>query len=116
MTKEGVMAGRITRLAIAASFVVLFATSARAADVRFSVHVGVPARVVVPGPVYVAQPPVYAAPYPYYGGSVWEPGYYVTVGYGRRWVPGRWVPRSYYRRRRFEERRYEERRWDRRRW
>jgi hypothetical protein len=61
-------------------------TPAAHADTRFDIRIGVPGRVVV-------------APYPYappaYAGMIWQPGYYVWAGYGRRWVPGRWIRPAY---------------------
>jgi len=90
-------------------FGVLIAPAAHAAQVHIGVSIGVPAPVVVaPAPVVVAPrrvvvaPPVYVAPQAVYGapvvvapgpGYVWQPGYYVTTGYARHWVPGVWVPR-----------------------
>jgi len=68
-------------------------TPAARADTRFDIRIGVPGRAVV------APYPVVAAPYPYapsaYDGLIWQPGYYVWAGYGRRWVPGAWVRPSY---------------------
>jgi len=88
---------------------VLIAPSAHAAQVHIGVQIGVPAPVIVapapvivaPRPVYVAPRPVYVAPPPAYvapvvvapgPGYIWQPGYYVTTGYGPRWVAGAWVP------------------------
>ena len=69
------------------------------ADTRFSFHVGVGAPVVVaPAPVYVDD-------------ADWQPGYYASFGYERRWVPGYWVNRHY--RDRFERERWERQRWER---
>jgi hypothetical protein len=72
------------------------------ADTRFDVRIG------IPGPPVVAY-----APPPAYRGYVWQPGYYVRVGYRRQWVPGTWIRPAYgYRRpgwaaeRRGDDRRY----------
>jgi hypothetical protein len=85
----------------------LVAPAAHAAQVHIGVSIGVPAPVVVaPAPVVIAPrpvivaPPVYVAPRPAYvapvvvapvPGYIWQPGYYVTTGYVRHWVPGAWV-------------------------
>jgi|SRR5579862_608384 len=70
----------------------LVAPSAHAAQFRVGVQVGAPV-VVAPPPVYVG--PVYGSAAFVRPGYVWQPGYYVRVGFGRRWVPGVWMPRSY---------------------
>ena len=80
------MLTHIARLAgLTALLAVLIAPSAHAAQFRVGVQIG--------PPVVVAPPPVYGA----YGapGYVWQPGYYVWTGYGRRWVPGAWVLRGH---------------------
>jgi hypothetical protein len=61
-------------------------TPAARADTRFDIRVGVPGRAVVAP--YASDPRVPAGP-------VWQPGYYVWAGYGRRWVPGRWIGPAY---------------------
>ena len=60
-------------------FGMLLASPAHA-DTRFDLRIG------FPGPPVVAY-----APPPAYGLYVWQPGYYISIGYRRRWVPGRWV-------------------------
>src|SRR3954451_2608986 len=55
------------------------------ADTRFDVRIG------IPGPPVVA----YAPPPPPAYGLVWRPGYFVRVGYARRWVPGTWIRPAY---------------------
>jgi len=67
---------------------VLAAPSAHASS-HFSFYFGT-APVVVAPPVYVQPAPVVVGP-PVVYDSFWQPGYFVSVGYGRRWVPGRWV-------------------------
>ncbi len=82
------MLTHIARLTgLTALLAVLIAPSAHAAQFRVGVQIGRPA------PVVVAQPPVYGS----YGapGYIWQPGYYVWTGYGRRWVPGVWVLRGH---------------------
>jgi hypothetical protein len=87
-------------------FGALLAPAARA-DTRFDIRIGVPGRAVV-------------APYRYdrraSAGLIWQQGYYVRVGYGRRWVPGAWIRPSYgYGRQawRFGSRGYDRRDWNR---
>ncbi len=100
----------LTRYSRLAGLTLLFGTlltPAAHADTRIAVHIGVPVRAVV-APVAVAPAP--------YGGFIWQPGYYVRTGYGRRWVPGAWI-RPAYRYGRpgwgYERRGYERRDWDR---
>jgi hypothetical protein len=79
----------LTRCIRLAGLTLLFGalvTPAARADTRFDVRIG------VPGPMVVA--PYRAAPEAY-GGLVWQPGYYVWAGYGRRWVPGAWIRPGY---------------------
>jgi hypothetical protein len=90
------MRANILRIAAAAAFVGLLAVPRAHADTRFSIQVG--------GPVVVAPAPVYVE------GSYWQPGYFASVGYERRWVPGYWVGRHY--RDRFERERWERRAWE----
>jgi|SRR5690242_17914541 len=111
------MVAHFARLAgLTAVLATLIAVPAHAAQFRVGVQVGVPA------PVVVAPPPVYGGPVVAPYGYVWQPGYYVTVGYGRRWVPGAWVRRAYvprgyaygyWRGRSFERERFDrfDRRW-----
>jgi hypothetical protein len=87
------MRANILRIAAAAAFVGLLAVPRAHADTRFSIQVGAPV-VVAPAPVYV-------------DGYSWQPGYYASFGYERRWVPGYWVGRHY--RDRFERERFERR-------
>jgi hypothetical protein len=77
------------------------------ASTRIALQIGVP---VVVAPIAVAP----AA----YSGFIWQPGYYVWIGFGRRWVPGAWIRPAYGRPGWFRERwGYERRGWDRdRRW
>jgi hypothetical protein len=84
-------------------------TPAAYASTRIAVQIGVPVPVVV-APVPVA--PVA------YSGFIWQPGYYVWTGYGRRWVAGAWIRPRYGRPGWSYQRRGRERRdWDRdRRW
>ncbi len=73
------MLRHIARLAgLTALVAVLMAPSANAAQFRVGVQVGTP---VVVAPVYRER--------------VWQPGYYVWTGYGRRWVPGMWIIREH---------------------
>jgi hypothetical protein len=67
---------------------VVAAPSAHAAS-HFSFYFGT-APVVVAPPVVVQPAPVVVAP-PVVYENVWQPGYFVSFGYERRWVPGRWV-------------------------
>jgi hypothetical protein len=72
------MLTHIARLAgLTALLALLIAPSAHAAQFRVGVQVGAP---VVVAPVYRER--------------VWQPGYYVRTGYGRRWVPGMWIMRE----------------------
>jgi hypothetical protein len=79
-------------------------TPAAHADTRFEVRIG------VPGPPVVAYVP------PAHAGYIWQPGYFVSSGYGRRWVPGTWIRPTYGYGRpawRAEPRGYDRRDWDR---
>ena len=101
----------LTRYARLLGLTLLFGTlltPAAHASTRIAVQIGVPVPNVVAIPV---APPAYA-------GVIWQPGYYVRTGYGRRWVPGAWIRPSYGRPGWSYERRGRERRgWDRdRRW
>jgi hypothetical protein len=92
------MRARILQIAAATLLFGVFAVPRTAhADTRFSLQIGRPV-VVAPAPVYV-------------DGSYWQPGYYASFGYERRWVPGNWVNRHY--RDRFERDRWERQRFDR---
>jgi hypothetical protein len=71
----------------------LFLTPAAHAGARIAVQIGVPAPVAI-APVPLAPAPYALAPAPY-AGFIWQPGYYVSAGFGRRWVPGAWVRPSY---------------------
>jgi hypothetical protein len=64
----------------------LLLTPAAHASTRIVFQIGVPAPVVL-APVAVGPAP--------YAGLIWQPGYYVWTGYGRRWVPGAWIRPSY---------------------
>jgi hypothetical protein len=61
-------------------------TPAAHASTRIAVQVG------VPFPAIVAPVPVAPAGY---AGFIWQPGYYVGTGYGRRWVAGAWIRPNY---------------------
>jgi hypothetical protein len=77
----------LTRYSRLAGLTLLFGTlltPAARADTRFDVRIG------IPGPPVVAY-----APPPVYRGYVWQPGYYVRVGYRRRWIPGAWIRPGY---------------------
>jgi hypothetical protein len=80
------MLTRYSRLAGLTLLLGLLLTPAAHASARIAVQIGVPAPVVV-APVPLAPPA--------YTGLIWQPGYYVSVGFGRRWVPGAWIPPSY---------------------
>jgi hypothetical protein len=83
----------LTRYSRLAGLTLLFGTllaPAAHASTRIAVQVGLPLPAVV-APVAVA-PVVVAAPYP---GLIWQPGYYVGTGYGRRWVRGAWIRPAY---------------------
>jgi len=69
------------------------------ASTRVFVQFGSRAPVYAPASVYgpVAVPAQYRPQHR--SGYVWQPGYYIRVGYGqRRWVPGHWVRAPYARR------------------
>ena len=97
-------------------FGLLLAPAAHAST-RIAVQIGVPVRALV-APVAVAP----AA----YGEYIWQPGYYVWTGFGRRWVAGAWIRPSYgrYGRPRWSYERWgrerrgwdRDRRWERNRW
>jgi hypothetical protein len=80
------MLTRYSRLAGLTLLFGLLLTPAAHAGARIAVQIGVPAPVVMA--------PVPYAPAPYVG-LTWQPGYYVSAGFGRRWVPGAWVRPSY---------------------
>jgi hypothetical protein len=105
------MVKRYYRLAGLTLLFGLLLTPAAHASTRIAVQIGVPGFAVA-APVRVAP-----APYP---GLIWQPGYYVGIGYGRRWVPGAWIRPAYrrpglaYERRGFERRDWDrDRRWER---
>jgi hypothetical protein len=97
----------ILRIAAAIAFFGLLAEPRAHADTRFSIQIGAPV-VVAPAQVYVDR-------------AYWQPGYYASFGYERRWVPGYWVNHHYrdrwerdrWERQRFERDRRERERWDR---
>jgi hypothetical protein len=66
-------------------FGLLLAPAAHAST-RIAVQIGVPG--------FAVAAPVRVAPAPYRG-LIWQPGYYVWTGYGRRWVPGAWIRPGY---------------------
>ena len=80
------MLTRYSRLAGLTLLFGLFITPAAHAGARIAVQIGVPA------PVVVAPVPLAPAPY---AGLIWQPGYYVSAGFSRRWVPGAWIRSSY---------------------
>jgi len=94
----------------------IFAAPSARAESHFSFYFGA-APVVVAPPVYVRPPVVVAPPLVY--DSFWQPGYYGSFGYERRWVPGRWVrraPRANWNRgwdRGYDRHDRDNRRWDR---
>jgi hypothetical protein len=90
------MKANILRIVAATAFFGLLFVPRAHADTRFSIQFGAPV-VVAPAPVYV-------------DGYYWQPGYYASVGYGRRWVSGYWVNRHY--RDRWERDRWERQRWE----
>lgn len=96
------MLTRYSRLAGLTLLFGLLLTPVADASTRVVVQIGVPG-VAVAAPVRVAPAP--------YAGLIWQPGYYLWTGYGRRWVPGAWIRPAYGRHAR------ERRHWDRdRRW
>ena len=91
------MRANILRIAAATALFGLLAVPRAHADTRFSIQLG--------GPVVVAPAPFYV------DGAYWQPGYYASFGYERRWVPGYWVNHHY--RDRWERDRWERRAWER---
>ena len=89
------MGANILRIAAATMLFGVLAVPRAHADTRFSLQIGAPV-VVAPAPVYV-------------DGYYWQPGYYASVGFERRWVPGYWVNQRY-------SDRWERERWERRAW
>jgi hypothetical protein len=80
------MLTRYSRLAGLTLLFGLLLTPAAHAGSRIAVQIGVPA------PVVVAPVPLAPAPY---AGLIWQPGYYVSAGFGQRWMPGAWIRPSY---------------------